>query len=184
MRNKFFQKLNSNMVIALSAVLISLCALIVSIQQVQIMQTQQKVSLFPYLTVGTFFDSNGFGYYLKNSGTGLAKINSYQIFNDEKYFENWMDIIDHYLPEGHNIDYGIMSSNGIQDEMVTPEQRITLCKIQWNKESRLLGKRIGDLKIKICYSSLLDDYWEINIDKERIELSEPCKKENDREFRN
>ncbi|MEM6964293.1 MAG: hypothetical protein AAF573_05975 [Bacteroidota bacterium] len=184
MKNKFFQKINSNMIIALSAVLISLCALIVSIQQVRIMQTQQKVSLFPYLTVGIFFGADGFGFYLKNSGTGLAKINSYQIFDGENYFKDWTEVIDYYLPEGHHIDYGIMSSNGIQDEMITPEERITLCKLQWTEESRLLQQRIGNLKIKICYSSLLDNYWQVNIDNERVALSEPCESDEGREFEN
>ena len=91
----FLSKINSTLLIAISAVFISVCALFVSIQEVRIMRTQQKVSLYPYLTVGNFFNSQGFGIYINNSGTGLAKINSYQIFDGKKYFKNWQEVINY-----------------------------------------------------------------------------------------
>lgn len=180
----FLSKINSTLLIAISAVFISVCALFVSIQEVRIMRTQQKVSLYPYLTVGNFFNSQGFGIYINNSGTGLAKINSYQIFDGKKYFKNWQEVINYYAPEGHSIDYNIMSSSGIQDQMIVPKERVEIITLPWNEETRKLTEKVSNLKVKICYSSLLDDHWMIKIGEKCQELERPCQRDEQKEFQN
>ncbi len=76
------KSLNINSVVAFSAVFMSACALYISVQEVRIMRIQQKASMFPYLTVSRIYNSEGFGIRIKNSGNGLARIDSYQVFND------------------------------------------------------------------------------------------------------
>lgn len=180
----FLSKINSTLLIAISAVFISVCALFVSIQEVRIMRTQQKVSVYPYLTVGNFFNGTGFGIYVKNSGTGLAKINSYQIFDGNKYFKNWQEVINFYAPEGHSIDYNIMSSNGIQNEMIVPKERVEIIALPWNEETRQLTEKVVNLKVKICYSSLLDDHWMIELGETCLALERPCQRDEQKEFLN
>jgi len=63
------------------------------------MRTQQKASIYPYLTIGSSYTSKGFGIELKNSGNGLAKINSYQIYNDSIYFKDWFDVLQTLAPD-------------------------------------------------------------------------------------
>ena len=70
------KKINTNLLVASSAVFISLCALFISVQEMKIMREQQKATMYPYLTLGWVYNSDGFGVELKNSGNGLAKINS------------------------------------------------------------------------------------------------------------
>lgn len=176
------KKLNMNLIIASTAVVISLCALVVSIQEVRLMRSQQKVSLFPYLTISEFYNSEGFGIRVKNSGTGLAKINSFQVFNDQQYFDNWLEVADAYSLEGDTINYGIMQSNGIKDEIITPNEKVVLVYVDWTKATQNLPTRLNNLNIKICYSSLLDDFWLITKDNVRTELDAPCIKEEEKEF--
>ncbi len=181
---KIFSKINSTLLIAIAAVFISLCALFVSIQEVRIMRNQQRISVYPYLTLGTFFNGDGFGIFVKNSGTGLAKINSYQVYNDEKYFKNWQEVMDFYAPEGHGINYNIMSSNSIKDEMIIPKERVDIISLPWSEETKKLTDQFGNLKVKICYSSLLEDHWIIELQGKSKPIGNPCEVNEQKEFLN
>lgn len=55
------------MMVTFAALVINLCALFVSVQEVRIMRKQQKVSMLPYLSVSRSCTGEGFGYFLKNS---------------------------------------------------------------------------------------------------------------------
>lgn len=177
-----FKSININLFIAIAAIVISVCALVVSIYEVRIMRAEQKVSVYPYVSIGKFYNSNGFGLYVKNSGTGLARVNSYQIYVGDKFFKNWLEIIDHYAPEGHHINYNIMSSSTLHDEIITPNERVNIFEVRWTDETRALSEKVDGLVVKICYSSLLDDYWVVKNDKSRIELDGPCVPREDHEF--
>ena len=178
------KNINSNLLVALSAVLISVCALVVSIYEVRIMRSEQRLSAFPYLSISKFYNGRGFGLRVKNSGTGLAFIKSYKIRTGDTYFQNWQEVVDHYAPEGHSINYGIMSTNGLQDEVITPNEEVVLFEVQWNEETRALSRNVDDLEIRVCYASLLEDYWVVNMDNGRTQLSGPCKPNPKQEFMN
>ncbi|MEL6970788.1 MAG: hypothetical protein AAFO02_11515, partial [Bacteroidota bacterium] len=56
---EFLQRLrtiDSNFIIAASAVVISLCALLVSLQEVRIMRQQQKATMFPFVTASRAYN--------------------------------------------------------------------------------------------------------------------------------
>lgn len=155
-----FTKVNTNLLVASSAVFISLCALFISVQEVKIMRVQQKASMYPYLTLGWTYNSNGFGVELKNSGNGLAKINSYKIFNDSIYFQDWLHVLKTYMPDAQNIGYGnITTSGNIRNLMISPNETKRLIFIAWNDESRALQPLLEDIKITISYESLLNENW-------------------------
>lgn len=177
-----FKSININMLVAFCALFVSACALYISVQEVRIMRTQQKASMFPYLTVGKQYNAEGFGFRLENNGNGLAKIHSYQIYNDSIYFRDWFDVIATYVPEAQNINYNIMSTDGyLQNQIITPLEKVNLIALQWTAETRVLEQRLGDLKIKICYSSLLDEHWVLEGDAP-IGIDGPCPIQKEREF--
>lgn len=154
------KKINTNLLVASSAVFISLCALFISVQEMKIMRVQQKASMYPYLTLGWTYSSDGFGVELKNSGNGLAKINSYKIFNDSIYFKDWLQVLKTYMPDAKKIGYGnIITSGNVRNLMISPNETKKLIFIAWNDESRALQPLLEDIKITISYESLLGEYW-------------------------
>lgn len=170
------------MLVAGSAVFISACALFISLQEVSIMRDQQKAIMFPYLTTDMTYNGEGFGFRLKNSGNGLARVYSYQIYNDSIYFKDWFEVIEHYMPEAKEIDYGIISTVGnIRNEMIIPRDQMTLFFLKWTPETRILESRVKDLKVRICYSSLLHDHWLLE-DGVPVELEEPAFVDMKKEF--
>jgi len=170
------------MVVACTALFTSICALYLSVEQVRIMRIQQKATMYPYLTIGKVYNADGFGIRLKNSGNGLAKINSYQIYNDSIHFKDWVEVVQILAPEAKRINYSVIkTSGGIQNEIITADEQIDLIFLQWTDETKKLEKVVQSLKVKICYSSLLDDHWLIN-NHTPVELGEPCRMESSKEF--
>lgn len=162
--------------------LISACALLISVQEVHILRTQQKALMYPYVTGGIFYSGEGFGFRIKNSGNGLARVTSYQLFNDKRHFKDWLEAINYYMPEADSINYGIIQTAGnIRNEMLIPKEEISLFFLKWTPETRILQKRIGDLKISICYSSLLDEHW-IMENGTPVAVDSPCKIDLTKEF--
>lgn len=177
-----FKSININMLVAFCALFVSACALYISVQEVRIMRTQQKAAMFPYLTVGKQYNAEGFGIRLENNGNGLAKVHSYQIYNDSIYFRDWFDVIATYAPEAKNINYNIMSTDGsLRNQIITPLEKVNLISLQWTAETRVLEQRLADLKIKICYSSLLDEYWILE-EEAPVKINSPCPIQMEREF--
>jgi len=160
---KLFNKIktiNTNYLVAGCALFVSVCALFISIQEVRIMRTQQKASMYPYLTIGKSYNSKGFGIQLKNSGNGLARIDSYQIYNDSIYFKDWFDVLQTLAPEAKNINYNIISTDGnIRNKMISPGERVNIISIAWTAETRKLEELFSTIKVRVAYSSLLDEYW-------------------------
>jgi hypothetical protein len=179
---KLFKKLNTNALVAASAFIVSVCALFISIQEVRIMRVQQKATMYPYLTTGWTYNGQGFGVELTNSGNGLAKVNSYKVFNDSIYFREWLDVLTTYMPEAKTIDYGMIQTSGnIRNLMVSPGETKTLIFVKWNAESRILQSRLDGIQISICYESLLGDHWEVK-NGIPVALEKPCEILMEQEF--
>lgn len=170
-----------NTIVASNALLLSACALYISIQEVRIMRTQQKATMFPYLTITKTYNSDGYGIIIKNSGNGLAKINSYQVYTDSIHFKDWFDVLQTLSPES-KINYSMINTVGsIQNEMITPEEKLNLIFLRWTDETRLFEEFLDMLKIRICYSSLLEEHWVVT-DNNTSTLINRCAVEMEKEF--
>ena len=183
-RFNFFNRINTNSLVAGSALFISACALFLSIQEVRIMRTQQKATMYPYITLNWTYNGEGFGIELKNSGNGLAKVNSYKVYNDSIYFREWLDLISTYMPESKKLDYGFIRTTGnIRNQMIAPGETKKLIFIRWSEESRILQSRLNeeDIKVTLCYESLLGENW---IVEEGIpsQIEAPCEILVEQEF--
>lgn len=167
-------KANSNGVLAISALFISLSALVVSVVEMRTMQVQQKAMVYPHLDCGESYSSEGFTIYAKNTGTGLAVVKSVEVSLDDKPFNSWMDIINYVLPEGHRVGYNIVSSNTINGKVIPAGEFIKVFGVRWTDESRTLVDKMITLKYRICYCSLLGDCWEISTDESFPQPTEAC----------
>lgn len=158
-------KFRSDIFIGLTAVVVSICALFVSIRQSQLMKVQQEAMLYPHLTLGSGYSSEGFYITLKNSGTGLAIIKSVEVNCRETYFPDWSAVYDHYLPEDHNVGWNVVSASSVQESVLIPGEEVNIFSTQWNPETRILVDSLETLNFKIQYASLLEEHWEISTDK-------------------
>lgn len=179
---RLIRGINTNLVVAGAALVISSCALYISIKEVRLMQIQQKASMYPHLSIGKVYNDRGFGIELKNSGNGLAWINSYQVFNDSIYFRDWMDVVQTLVPETTKINYNVFGTAGsLRNKILTPNEEVQLIFFRWTPETRILEKFMSDLNVKLCYSSLLKEHWELS-EEVPVQLNEACDIEMSQEF--
>jgi len=177
----YLRSIDTNRSVAVTAVFISLCALYVSTQEMRLMRQQQKVSVYPHLTIWRSYSGSGFSVNVKNSGTGLARINSMQLTDGEQYFSSWPQLVAEMLPDSLVFGYDEISSNGINGQVLTPGEQVRLFSVDWTPATRRFEEKSRGLKLRVCYSSLLDDYWLLEND-DRTELNGPCRRVEKNEF--
>ena len=157
-----FSKISASQFSAIAALIVSVCALFVSIQEARLMRIQQEAAIYPHLVAGPSYDGDGFGLRLKNSGTGLAQIESMKVWTEEIYFSNWIEVMDHFLPEGHNVGYNMMNATDINQMIVSPGEVVNLMRLPWTDTTRILLKHIQEIQYEICYCSLLGKCWKVH----------------------
>ncbi len=160
-------KFNSNTLIALAALVVSVCALFISVQEARIMRTQQRVSIYPHLEAGVFYNAQGFGLRIVNGGVGLAKIESIQVREGDRYFNDILEVIDYLMVDSHSINYNILEVAEISESVLQAGERVQMFRLPWTEETRRLSNRIGRIEYRVRYCSLLEDCWEINSTSKR-----------------
>ncbi len=177
-----FKAINTNFFVGATALVVSICALFISVQEIRIMRIQQKATMYPYLTIGKVYNAEGFGITLKNSGNGLARVNSYQVYYEGTFLKDWEEVLKKLAPEATGIDYSIISTVGnIRNEMITPNEKVNLIFLQWTPETRALLEQFENLQVKLCYASLLDEHWIIEKDIPK-EINKVCEIMEENEF--
>lgn len=166
---------------ALTAVLISVCALYVSVQQTRLMRTQQKVSFYPHLTLMRSYTAEGFAVKIKNSGTGLALVNAMQLTDGDNYYRDWPDLMQRLMSDSLAYGYDKISANSINGEVITPGESIVLFQIDWLPGVRELELATRQLTMRVCYSSLLEETWLLENDI-REKIDRPCDRDPERAF--
>lgn len=157
-KNKSFTEI----IMASSAVIISLSALIVSIFQVNIMQEQMHLSVTPrldisYSNVGPD-NSREISISLINSGIGPAEIMAMEITLDNRPMNTWGNLLSEIKDELNY--YPTFSSAKTNNRMLSPEKIFRIFSVTdsvWADKINLYRKRI---KIKIYYRSLFED-WQV-----------------------
>lgn len=182
MSKSFFSKFNMNASVALSAFVVSCCALYMSFEEVRILRIQQRATMYPYVTVHRQYSSKGFGIVVKNSGNGLAHINSQVVMLGTSYIQDWMEIGSILGIDTEEIGYHNMQINGsLKNQMIAPGEEKRLIFLSWNETSRKIEPHIEKIEVKISYSSLLDEHW-ITLDGQptKVESIQPIRM--DQEF--
>ena len=180
---RIFSGSNGQAIIAVSALLVSICALYISVVEIKMMRTQQRSMVYPHLDLGISYNSEGFRIELDNDGTGLAFINSVEVFSEDSVLRSWPEIIDFAMPEGHNITYAIFGTQQINNQVIPANTDLDIFKVNWNEETRILEKRLDIIEIKICYCSIMGDCWEITYGADRP-VPSSCKRIEERQFMN
>lgn len=143
--------------IAFSAVIVALCALIVSVHEGRATREHDRLSVKPYLEIDFDYTDKGAGFLLLNEGLGPAVIRSFVVHVDGKPQRTWHTATDALgLPKTHTWFKRVPSPNIIwrpHDQ----EQRVFW--IDKSPASDQLKEQQHRVDIKVCYCSLYDECW-------------------------
>jgi hypothetical protein len=160
------RRFSAEMITALSAVLIGLSAVAVSIYETTLIRQQQKGSAWPHVEVGFSYNNDGFRYALLNTGVGPARIIHAIVRVDgepvpdwKAFFEQLEMPVNRYMTS--QMARRVVGAQGVVDAlMLGPDEDIdTLYRAQ------------GRVSIEICYCSVYDDCWKKTIVDEAVEVA-------------
>jgi len=171
-------KLNTDRIIGLSAMLISLLTLVIFVYQTNIIRIQSRLSVTPRIAFNTSLDTpdsiSVFSYYIVNKGLGPAIIESIEIVYDEdRYKLDFQDFVKKVYPNFN--DYGNIIQNMSLESGVTLSEKETLkfftFKFKVSKTESFFKylnvKDDGELPfdIEIIYSSIYGEQWKVYANK-------------------
>jgi len=139
------------MVVALSALIMSLVTTIVAIYSAYIDRAYARASVWPRLEMYQSNSDGNFRYGLTNSGTGPAIIKYAEVTYKDKPIKNWREI--------PNIPRHIQSH--MSSKVLLPEQIINPIK-STDKSAKIFREIDKAISISLCYCSIYDECWLID----------------------
>ena len=172
-------KFDSNTWIAIAAIVVSSCALIVSIIQTQIMKDQKAASSWPFvqwvLQRGWNSDSTGiFKLSVYNKGVGPAIIEKVSYKFNEKNYPSYE--VSKFIEDMVNLDNGkkfeSYNLTTIQGRVLAPNEEITHFEINDSTVAYNLSKKIveNDINIIINYRDVYGNQWQYQRNKNPMDL--------------
>ena len=171
MRKKFW---NSEKLLSIAAILISICTLCVFTYQVRLIRKHQYMSVYPHLQL-----ANGgsqtlqYQYSLTNNGIGPALIESIHITaKDGKLYDDLADYVEEQVTAADSIYFYF--TNLSAGRLIPAQEKIALIELIDNEELRAKGRfhntlkgsvklrkiiNENGLKIKIRYKSIYGESW-------------------------
>ena len=168
------------MIVALSAVVIGLCALLISLMQVRMMHEQQHASVWPRLTILPSYSERGLSVEISNPGLGPAIVRSVEVAVGGKTQRTWRDVLSSVAPNAKN--YGFTVST-INHRILPPAEKIVALTVPDPVVGEQAIRRWDQLRMEICYCSLYERCWVAASDQPDVREVNACAAREARAFR-
>ena len=140
-----------DMLVALSAVLVSLVALAVGVYSAYVDRSFARASVWPSVLLAQSYSDDRFSYVLLNQGTGPAIIQYARLTQDGKTYSTWRDWLD-----GRGLADVPFAQSHIGGGVVRAGQTVTAFTTRDEAaRNALLENR--SLSIEVCFCSVFDD---------------------------
>lgn len=147
-------------IVAISAIVISISALMVSVYEASLMRKTQRAATWPFIEIlPDRLNNQYFAVKISNTGVGPAKIKDFKITIDgtEMDERTFRDSVINYL--GNNV--GITWST-VAGRVLPPEEKITFLKFS---DSAAYWKVLDihpKMSLSLCYCSVFEQCWITN----------------------
>ncbi len=176
------RKFNADRIVAFTAILISVCALVVSFYEVRIMRTQQEASVWPYVLLGQNYNSEGFSITAMNKGIGPAKIESLILRVDGEPLDTLNQLFVETIGPEHKFNYNNYSVHGINQTVLEPGYDKHLIRLPWMPDTYKFVDQLERMEIEVIYSSILGECWKMTFEESPEPCECPAKKDKKDQF--
>lgn len=143
------------MLVAISAMFISLCALAATIYEANLERENQLLSVWPRLQVG-WVTGEQYQIKVENKGLGPALIKSSEITFDGKPVTDWGDILEQLKINSS------LTTRSIYGSILSADEEAILFSVEEIEPSRILETENNRIGLEICYCSVYEDCWKVN----------------------
>lgn len=155
---------NSDRLLSLTAMVVSVCTLLVFLYQTSLIKKQQYMSVFPYMTIASYgIHTKSYKLVLDNEGIGPAIIKSVKIEDKEgRLYEDVVDFLELKLTEADSVDF--YYANLSVGRLIPEKGMIEVVGISDNKleSANRIYDLVNNLNIEIEYESIYGETWFIN----------------------
>jgi hypothetical protein len=166
---------NSDKILSLSAIFISVLTLMVFIYQTRLIRKQQYLSVYPYVIYGAGGYGTGENFLqLTNSGIGPALIKDVEISYDDKKFSYIYEFVD-YITEGDST-INLYYSDITAGLLIPADETKAIVGSLNDHENKLYKVLTSDFKLEIKYESIYGEEWLLSSSEDMEGFGIPIKK--------
>ena len=157
--------IQAEMLVGVSAVVIGVCALGVSLYEASLMREQQRAAVLPILELGRSFyltpEDEGteewrLSFSAENVGIGPARIVDFVVTVDGEPQATWGEAMRTLLDRKADVRYGQSTISG---RTIPPNRSITMFELADRSLARDIMERFEHLDFSACYCSVFDECW-------------------------
>jgi hypothetical protein len=148
------RRLTAEMITAITAVVIGVGAIGVSLYETTLTRQQLKGSAWPNIEGGFSYSEEGFRYFLTNSGVGPAKIQYAEITVDGDAVRDWGEFF-----ERLGLDVGRYVTSYVARGALPPGAVHNVLVLDSEQPVDELYQQQDRVRISVCYCSVYDDCW-------------------------
>ena len=152
--------------VSLLAIVLSVCALLVSVFEVSAIRDEVRFQVWPFVSVGTGYSSDGYRIGIQNKGVGPAKIRRIEFFWDgepiasEQRSDVFNELVRRAVGDEAAFDYSVYRMSDPEGGVMSADEATNLFSVEWTETSRKLADAWGEnLFVTVCYCSVYDDCW-------------------------
>ncbi len=150
------KKLSLEMIFASLSLLISLFTFVITALQTQIMQNQQKASVWAYLEAGVGISGQGFYYEVQNKGVGAAIIQNVSYICKGKKYDDFTKLAEEMVQDS-TFNYDYYSTNPINKKVFAAGEKIKVFSVKEMKYAEKLVK--SEIFIEIQYINIYGEVF-------------------------
>lgn len=167
--------------IGLSAVLLSLCGLFISIYETSLIRQEQRASVWPHVEIGPSYHEDTVSVHVSNSGIGPARLRAAAVKYRDDPKESWAELLQDAEiedridgdPEGLEVYRDL-----INDSVLPPASplddifRISVTEEDTASQAFLRAFRHeieeGNVDVSICYCSVYEECWVTSLQRQYV----------------
>ena len=158
-------KLHPEMLVGVSAVIIGVCALGVSLYETSLMREEQRAAVIPLLELGRSYylteadkptDNWRLVLHAENVGIGPARVLDFRVMVDGEPKPTWSAAMQTLLGRDEAVSYGQSTING---RTIPPERTVRMFDLNDTALTRELIAEFERLDFEACYCSVFDECW-------------------------
>ncbi|MEL7448686.1 MAG: hypothetical protein AAFN78_05725 [Pseudomonadota bacterium] len=156
-------KIHPEMLVGISAVVIGLCALGVSLYETSLMRAEQRSGVLPILELGRSYNvsdtdpsRNRLSLIAQNVGIGPARILDFTVTIDGKHYPTWDAAMRTLAGSESRVSYSMSTING---RTIPPDKTIEMFNLSDLSHLEPILENFERLDFEACYCSVFDECW-------------------------
>lgn len=159
------KKIKAEMLVGLSAVVIGVCALAVSLYETKLMREEQRAAVLPLIELArSHYTESADGdtskwrlsLHAENVGIGPARVRDFVVTVDGKPHPTWRSAVRDLLGRDIDVSYGQSSING---RTIPAERQVTMFDLSSTELAAEIVENFDRLEFEACFCSVFDECW-------------------------